>query len=100
TRPRAWRDRSAVRLWRATTFPTPRQKKADPARSGVRIEGESSGNGAAMSERLAAERTTTALTRARRTFLRFVDAQWPAVHLVAVQALDRGLRLARAHLNE
>src|ERR1044071_5673869 len=48
----------------------------------------------------AAERTATTLTRTRRTFLRFVHAQRTAVHLVAVESLDRGLRLARTHLNE
>src|SRR4051812_32037263 len=48
----------------------------------------------------AAEWPTATLARTRRAFLRFVDAQRPAVHLVAVESLDRGLRLARTHLNE
>ena len=49
--------------------------------------------------RSAAERTA-ALARALRPFLRFVDAQWPAIHLEAVQGLNRGLRLTLRHVDE
>src|SRR4029077_20505204 len=44
--------------------------------------------------------TATALARARRTFLRFIDAQRTAIHLVSIETLDRGLSFARSHLNE
>src|SRR6185295_3667118 len=82
-------DPTAARKW---------QRKNNPARGGVRIEGES----LVVSpwSRSTAERTTAALAWARRTFLRLVDAQRTAVHLVAVEALDRGLRLARTHFDE
>src|SRR5262245_42678207 len=38
--------------------------------------------------------------RARRAFLRFVHAQGAAVHLKAVQSLDRRLRLGLRHIDE
>src|SRR6267378_2383288 len=47
----------------------------------------------------AAERTAT-LAGALWALLCFVDAQRPAVHLKAVQGLDRGLRLGLGHVDE
>src|SRR5688572_5622780 len=70
----------------------------NPALGGVRIEIKSLL--VSLLQRSTAERATATLTGAGRTFLRFIDAQRTAVHLVAVEALDRGLRLARTHLDE
>src|SRR5689334_4900816 len=50
--------------------------------------------------RLAAERTTTTLARARRTFLSFIHSKRTAVHLVTVETLDRRLCFGRTHLDE
>src|SRR4029077_17370022 len=47
----------------------------------------------------ATERATT-LPWTQRAFLRLVDAQRAAVHLEAVQGLDRGLRFVLGHVDE
>ena len=81
---------------------SPRSRKTDPFFIGYGERPATlapfSGSGGLTSS--AAERTATTLARTRRTFLRFVDAQRTAVHLVSVETLDRGLCFAGAHLNE
>ena len=42
----------------------------------------------------------SALSRTLRTLLSFVHAQWTAIHLKAVQGLNRGLRLTLRHVDE
>src|SRR5258708_1397827 len=66
--------------------------KENPARGGVFCP-------AKLRKWSAAERTAT-LAGALWTLLCFVDAQRPAVHLKAVQSLDRGLRLGLGHVDE
>jgi hypothetical protein len=56
--------------------------------------------GAADAGRSSAAERTAALARALRPFLRFVHAQWAAIHLKAVQGLNRGLRLTLRHVDE
>src|ERR1700722_15351565 len=43
---------------------------------------------------------TAALAGPLRALLCLVDAQWPAVHLKAIQGLDGGLRLRLRHVDE
>src|SRR5262249_53700725 len=50
--------------------------------------------------RASATEGTSSLTRALRTFLRFVDTQRSAIHLKAVQRLDCVLCLALRHVDE
>ena len=47
----------------------------------------------------AAERAS-ALSRTLRTFLCFVDTQWTAIHLKAVQRLNGALRFTLRHIDE
>src|SRR5215469_1290082 len=75
----------------ATTLPHAPNKKT-PRAAGL----FPSGCGYAPS---ATERTAT-LAGALWTLLCFVDAQWPAVHLKAVQGLDGALRLGLGHIDE
>ncbi len=49
---------------------------------------------------MSAPEGSAALARALRPFLRFIDAQWAAIHLKPVQGLNGGLRFTLRHVDE